>query len=1066
MQDDEKTKEQLIDELKEMRSRVAEFESDKAKFLGTEKALREREQRIKIILSASPVGVVHTRNRRIIWANRSWEKMFGFENEQEYIAQHTSIMHPSEVQYENVRSMLYDNVKRGEVSETDAVLRRKDGSVFDAQISISLLGPEDPTRGTISAIADISERKATETALRESEEKYRLVVEKANDGIVVAQEGILRFINPCALEIMGYEAGELLSKPFTKFIHPDDKDMVLQYHFRRLRGEEFPNRYSFRIVRKDGETKWVEINSGMVDWEGNPAALFRITDITDRKLAEEALRESQERLELALKGADLGFWDLDLTTGQGVVNQRMVEMIGYSPGEVETSHDVWQQFIHPDDIGSVREHLNEHFQGYTHFLDHEYRIRTKSGQNVWVMARGRVVQRGEDGSPLRMAGTVMDITDRKRAEEALRHSQEMLSLALDGANLWIWDWDLTTGKALWSERNQRMLGYEPNDFEPNIKNWKKLVHPEDWPKVSENLNLHIEGKLPRFDVEYRIMNKHGDWQWVQVLGKTREFDAERKPIRITGVVSDITERKEAEGALRQSEGRLELAMKAANLGMWDLDLATGRCSTNERVFEMFGYTSEEVEPTVDSWQSSIHPDDSSRIREVFRLCLEGFTDFFELEYQVRTKSGEYVWILSRGKTVARDDSGRPSRLAGTFMDISERKQSEQEKENLRSQLLQSQKMETMGTLAAGIAHDFNNMLTIILGFSDMLLADKNIGDHGYEELQKIVKTSQDAADLVQKIRIFGRKAEMILVPLDLNHQIDQVTKLLSSTLPKMIEMDIHLTKDPVIIKADSSQIAQMVMNLAINANEAMPQGGRLSIQTENIVLDNDYCRLHVGVKPGQYVMLTVSDTGRGIDKGLMERIFDPFYSTKMRDYHKGTGLGLSVVQGIVQQHGGHITVESDVGKGTIFRMYFPALEHEIVPEYVETQIPYSAGGTETILLVEDMDLVRELGVIILEKFGYTVLPVADGLEALEVYQNEQENISLVILDIIMPRMDGKECLEQLLRINPNVKAIISSGVGQEDLINEVLKIGAKGAVNKPYGMRQLLGMVRDVLDRD
>jgi len=348
----------------------------------------------------------------------------------------------------------------------------------------------------------------------------------------------------------------------------------------------------------------------------------------------------------------------------------------------------------------------------------------------------------------------------------------------------------------------------------------------------------------------------------------------------------------------------------------------------------------------------------------------------------------------------------------------------------------------------------------------MLLAHINEGDPGYKGLQSILKTAQDAADLVQKIRIFGRRAEMNLVPLDLNHQVDEVTKLLSSTLPKMIEMDIHLTKDPVIIKADPSQITQMVMNLAVNANEAMPQGGRLSIQTENIALDDDYCRVHVGVKPGPHVMLTVSDTGLGIDKSLMERIFDPFYSTKTRDYHKGTGLGLSVVQGIVHQHGGHMTVESEVGKGTIFRMYFPKLEHEIVPEYVETKIPYSAGGTETILLVEDMDLVRELGVIILEKFGYKVLSVGDGQEAIDVYEKEQGNISLVILDIIMPRMDGKECLEQLLRINPAVKVIISSGVGQEDLINEVVEIGAKGAVNKPYSMRQILGMVREVLDAD
>jgi len=465
-------------------------------------------------------------------------------------------------------------------------------------------------------------------------------------------------------------------------------------------------------------------------------------------------------------------------------------------------------------------------------------------------------------------------------------------------------------------------------------------------------------------------------------------------------------------------------------------------------------------------------------------------DLFEREQEMlkegaallKTANGEFnLWISHYKKLLQEfnrvvDQSQRLIRIGDMMqlkltrlaqelqIEIQSKEKAEAEKENLRSQLLQSQKMETMGTLATGIAHDFNNMLTVILGYSSFLLADKNEKDPGYKGLQNIVKTAQDAADLVQRIRISGRKAEMILVPLDLNHQVDEVTKLLSSTLPKMIEMDIHLAKDPVIIKADPSQITQMVMNLAVNANEAMPQGGRLSIQTENIVLDNDYCQLHLGVKPGSHVMLTVSDSGRGIDKGLMERIFDPFYSTKTRDYRKGTGLGLSVVQGIVQQHGGHITVESEVGKGTTFKMYFPALKDEILPEYVEKKIPYSAGGTETILLVEDMEMVRELGVIILEKFGYTVLSAGDGQEALDVYEKEQGNISLVILDIIMPRMDGKECLEGLLRINPAVKVIISSGVGQEDLIQDFVKLGAKGAVNKPYGMRQILGMVRQVLD--
>jgi len=802
MQDHKKTKDQLIEELNEMRRRVAEFQAAEARLVGTEKALGESEQQLKCILSASPVGILHTRDRRIIWANRSWEKMFGFENEQEYIGQHTSIMHPFEREYERIRSTLHDNVKRGEVSETDALLRRKDGSVFDAHIRISLLDPEDPTRGTISAIADISERKATEIALKESAEKYRLVVEKTHDGILVAQEGILRFNNPGALEIMGYEGGELLSKPFTQFIHPDDRDMVLEAHFRRLKGEEIPSRYSFRIVRKDGETRWVEIDSGMIHWEGNPAALFRITDITERKQAVETIKDSEQMLKTILSISPVGI---------GLTQDRVIKWV------------------------------NE----------------------AWV----------------------------------------------------------------------RMFGFE-DEGEP-IGQDARLIYPseDEYARVGAILYPGL------------------------YAGKTTEADVSFK--RKDGSVFD---------------GRI--LMRAIN------------------------------------------PSDPSH------------------------------------GTVA------------SISDITERKLAEQERENLRAQLLQSQKMETMGTLAGGIAHDFNNMLAIILGYSSFLLADKNEGDPEFEGLRNIEKTAQIAADLVQRIRLFGRRAEMNPVPMDLNSQIDEVTKLLSHTLPKMIDMEISLAKDPVIISADSAQITQMVMNLAVNAGEAMPQGGRLTIQTENIVLDDDYCRLRMGVKPGQYVMLTVSDTGRGIDKGLIERIFDPFFSTKTRDYHKGTGLGLSVVQGIVQQHGGHITVESEVGRGTTFRMYFPALKPEKIPEDVEKKIPYLAGGNETILLIEDEELVRELGVTILEKFGYTVLSAGDGQEALEVYEKEKGYISLVILDVVMPRMDGKQCFEELLRINPTVKVIISTGLAQNGLVSDIVELGAKGSVNKPYGMRQLLQMVREVLDRD
>jgi PAS domain S-box-containing protein len=726
-------------------------------------------------------------------------------------------------------------------------------------------------------------------------------------------------------------------------------------------------------------------------------------------------------------------------------NPVAAEMHGYNLEEILTLKI--SDLDTPESAEKLSERIDRILKG--EWLKEEATHRRKDGSVFPIEISACVLELGNEKYALAID---RDITERKRAQEELRESEEKFAKVFRYAPVLITLSNVDDGTYLEvNDKFSEVSGFSRAEAIGKTSVDLGWISPEDRKRLIEELQAH--GSVRGMDL--KLLTK--DKREIHIIYNGELIKTKNRQVLLS-IAHDITERKRAEQELR----KFKSISDRANYGCAMVDLLGFLTYVNEAFANMHGFSSPEL---IGKNLSVFHTDEQMEhvIRLIEKLHRDGEFEFQEVWH---AKKDGTVFPTLMGAAVIKDDEGTPIFLSATAIDITDRKQAEQDRENLRSQLLQSQKMATMGTLAGGIAHDFNNMLAIILGFSDMLLADKNEGDPEYEELQKIVKTSRDAADLVQRIRIFGRRAEMVLVPLDLNHQVDEVTKLLASTLPKTIDIDIHLTKDPVIIKADASQITQMVMNLAVNANEAMPQGGRLSIQTENILLDNDYCRVHVGVKPGPHVMLTVSDTGRGIDKGLMERIFDPFYSSKARDYRKGTGLGLSVVQGIVQQHGGHITVESEISQGTFFRMYFPALEHEIVPEYVETKIPFSSGGTETILLVEDDEAVRELGVIILEKFGYTVLSVGDGQEALDVYEKEQGNISLVILDILMPRMDGKECLEQLLRINPTVKAIISSGVGQEDLIQHVVKLGAKGAVNKPYGMRQLLGMVREVLDGD
>jgi len=434
------------------------------------------------------------------------------------------------------------------------------------------------------------------------------------------------------------------------------------------------------------------------------------------------------------------------------------------------------------------------------------------------------------------------------------------------------------------------------------------------------------------------------------------------------------------------------------------------------------------------------------------------------ELRMVTKNGDLFHALLEGRS-EKDQDGKVTGTRIILTDITDRIRAEQEKQALQAQLFQSPKMEALGTLVGGIAHDFNNMLQIMMGYSQVLLDDKKKGEPGYKELQTIIETGKGGAELVKKLLAFGQQGQVFPVPLDLNHQISQLTTLISHTLPQVVQVDLDLADGPTTIRADHGQIDQLVMNLVINGSEAMPNGGRLKIATTKLSLDDEYCRTHYGAKPGSYVMLSVTDTGSGMDQEILDRIFDPFFSTKERGSIRGTGLGLSVVKGIVQQQGGHVTCESEPGKGTEFKVYFPAIETPLIT--AKTVVPtVQSGGAETILVVEDNIPIAELERKVLANAGYTVIIATNGQEALDIYQTRKEEISLVVLDLLMPEMSGRDCLMELLKIDPSVKVLIASGYAPEDELHKEISPLVKGFLHKPFAIAQLLNEARCVLDSD
>jgi PAS domain S-box-containing protein len=571
------------------------------------------------------------------------------------------------------------------------------------------------------------------------------------------------------------------------------------------------------------------------------------------------------------------------------------------------------------------------------------------------------------------------------------------------------------------------------------------VVPEDRAAVLDVMARQRQGQ-PSV-VQYRIVRPDGSRRWI--LSRSYPvLDEYGRHHRTVGVAADITDRKEAEEALRQSEHKYRQLFDTESDALFLIETETDRIlEVNAAGQALYGYSRDEL--------VSMRTTDLSVEAEATRPQ-QGHAALT----RHRKKDGAVfpVEITARHFELG----GRDVRVAA-IKDLNFRVKAEEEKRKLETELLHAQKMEAVGTLAGGIAHDFNNLLQAVQGYAELLLIKTSTDDVGVTELKEIVNAAQKGAELTRQMLTFSRKVESIKRPLDLNHELQQVQRLLDRTLPKMIEIELILADNLRLVNADRGQMQQVVMNLAVNAKDAMPEGGRLIVRTENVFLDETYCRTNPAVRPGQYIGVTVSDTGHGMDDSTLRHLFEPFFTTK--EAGRGSGLGLAMVYGIVKSHDGHITCRSKVGAGATFTIYLPVLEHGAeTPD--SKDVEESLGrGTETVLLVDDDQLVRDFAKRILEQVGYTALTAADGEMAVATYVLQKQRIDLVILDVIMPGMGGKKSLEKILRINPHARVLLMTGYAASDAsFDALLTAGAKGLLKKPFKAKDLLNTIRQVLD--
>ncbi|MCL5742376.1 MAG: response regulator, partial [Acidobacteria bacterium] len=538
---------------------------------------------------------------------------------------------------------------------------------------------------------------------------------------------------------------------------------------------------------------------------------------------------------------------------------------------------------------------------------------------------------------------------------------------------------------------------------------------------------------------------------IAVANSGREYSGRDLALveRMANLYALAIQRMHEEAALRKSEAGLARAQRIARLGSWESDLVTAGVEWSEEVYRIFEQP-RTFRPTRDTFARLIHPDDRAAVAAAVAKSL-ATGDPYDIEHRIVLPDGSQRYVHEQAEVVM-DDAGKPVRLIGTAHDVTATRQ-------LEEQLAHSQKMEAVGRLAGGVAHDFNNLLTVITGYCELSLAQLEDADPLKENIVEIRRAGERAASLTGQLLAFSRRQMLQPQVLDLNSVIAGTERMLRRLIGEDIELVTHLNPETGAVKVDAGQLQQVVMNLAVNARDAMPKGGKLTIETANAVLDETYVKKHIGVQPGPYVMIAVSDTGVGMGAETQSHIFEPFFTTKGRG--KGTGLGLSTVYGIVKQSGGEPTTPIETGKGTTFKIYLPRI-FDAAPENTETAVT-DARGTGTILLVEDEEAVRTLAIKILEKAGYRLLVAADPAEALRLVGSFSETIDLMITDVIMPGMSGRDLARELETSRPSMQVLYISGYTDNAIVHHGVLEAGLHFVQKPFTPQALTLKVREVL---
>jgi len=799
-------------------------------------------------------------------------------------------------------------------------------------------------------------------------------------------------------------------------------------------------------------TGWIELFAYPgKDAYGNVVSVIEyVKDITLRKRTEDALRESEEMFRAISASAKDAIIMMDNEGNVSYWNKAAKNMFGYKSEEI-----IGKNLHH---TLAPQEYHKAYETGHTLFKDRgQGRVVEKTIELKGIKKDGREFPIELSLSSVKRRGEwyaiaiIRDITDRKRAEEELKQYRFMVEFAYDA----IFFKDLESRYVIANDRTLEVFGLSreevigKNDFDIMADKEGAKKNVEDDRKVfstgkPKEIILHMTGV-------------DGKEYWFQTI-KSPHLDVAGNITGLIGIARDITGRRQAEEALRKNEEKYRALLENTDNVYFETDLAGNVTFVNSALCKTMEYSRNELLGMNNREYTT--PETAKRMYRVFNEIYRTENPARVEEYEVFTKDGSKR-IMEMSAFLMRDPEGKPIGFCGLGRDVTRRKEAEEEKKKLEDHLYKAKKMEAIGTLAGGIAHDFNNLLMGIQGNISLALLDMDSSHSHYQKLVNVEEYVRSGAELTRQLMGFAQVGQYEVKPIDLNKLVRKSSAMFGRTR-KEIKIHRKYRKNIWAVEADQGQIGQVLLNLYVNAWQAMPEGGDLYIQTENVTLD-EACVKPYDIEPGNYVKISVTDTGAGMNKDTKEKIFDPFFTTK--EMGRGTGLGLASAYGIIKNHGGVINVYSEKGAGAAFNIYLPASEAVISDRGAVVGEERLLTGHETILLVDDEDMIIDISEEVLRILGYKVLPARSGKEAIEIYIENQNDIDMVMLDMVMPGMSGGETYDNLKEINPEIKVLLSSGYSLNGQARAIIKRGCDNFIQKPFTVKDISRKIREILDQ-